>query len=135
MTRMKQKMTQRMLIHLNPRKVSYNLGTVIIIIGFVLHYSLRFLKIINDELNGRILYYIICAGLFLVYSSNIKLEKEFKYYISGYAALLFLYMFIIYMGDFIMDNWWYTKSIYIIIGTLVICLLWTFYRHLKSRKL
>ena len=129
------KQIARTLTRLNLRKLSYSIGTTIILIGFLLHYLLRFFKIINNELNGEILYYIICAGLFMVFASKMSLKKTFQNYISGVAALLFAYIFIIYMGDFLMDNWWHTKSIYIVIGTLLICLLWTFSRHLKLRKL
>ena len=117
----------------NLRKLSYNVGTTIIIIGFLLHYSLRFFKIIDNRSNGFILYCITCAGLCMIFGSNTNLEKTYKSFISGCGMIIFAYVFLIYLGDFIFDNWWRTKSIYLIIGTVIICLLWKIYRHFRLR--
>jgi len=124
------------------RKWSFNIGASLIIFGLAFHYGCRFLKYytpylndLSNKLNSDIFFYLLSAGLSLSFASNMKNENSFKSLISGNGAIVFAYVFIIYMGDFVFRDWFNRKSIYIFIGILTLCIIYSLYRHLKLRRL
>ena len=115
------------------RKWIYIIGSFLAIVGLLTYYVCRYFNLLEPKVNSYLYCCLLSAGLSMIFLANTHKEITLKNDISGVGALIFAYVFIIYLGDFFIDDWWYTKSIYIIIGTVIICLLWKIYRHFRLR--
>ena len=123
---------QRTLLPQSLRRLTYRVGSLIVIVGTITHYVFRYFNLVSRNTNKYVMYCSICAGLSLIFVSNINKSKDFNNLLSGYGAILFMFATIIYFGDFFIDDWFHTKSIYIMVGGIILCFLQMLYRHWKS---
>ena len=117
------------------RRWIFNLGALFVILAVIIHYVCRYFKLLGYKQNSDLYWILSCAGMSLIFASHIKRKITFKNDVSGYGAILFAYISPVFLGDYFLSNWFHAKSIYIMVGALIIVLLWTFFRHLKSRNL